>query len=101
MSSRNRHAVRVADHPRALRQIRRAKGLGGLGAFALVALLSLRAGVPPFDAGVRALAFGVGGYVVAWALAVHAWRHLAVAELRAARVRALERSRAASGADGS
>lgn len=87
--------MKLSDHPRAARQIRAAKGWGGLLGFGLVALLSLRAGVPPFDAGLRALAGGVAGYVVAWAGSVHAWRHLAVAELRAAHRQATARRRAA------
>jgi hypothetical protein len=97
VSRRARHAVRIAEHPRAVRQIRRARALGGLAALAAVATLSLRAGVPVFDAGVRALASGVAAYVVVWACAVHAWRHIAVAELQAARAAARERrARAAS-----
>ena len=37
--------ISLAGHPRATRAIRNAKGYGGLGGFALGALLSLRAGV--------------------------------------------------------
>ena len=60
----------VANHPRARAQIRMAKGWGGLIGFVI--------------AGLRALAAGVAGYVVAWGCAVTVWRHLVVAELRAA-----------------
>ena len=74
--------VRIADHPRARRQITQAKGWGALTAFGLVLLVSWRAGVPAFDVGLRALVAGVVGYVVAWAVAVQVWRHLAVAEVR-------------------
>jgi hypothetical protein len=74
--------IRVSDHPRARRQIAQAKGWGALAAFGLVVLVSWQAGVPAFDVGVRGLAAGVLGYVVAWAVAVQVWRHLAVAEVR-------------------
>lgn len=88
--------LKLSEHPRAGRQIRAAKGWGGLLGFALVALLSWNAGVPPFDVGVRALLGGVAGYVVAWTGAVHAWRHLAVAEIRAAHRATIERRQAAA-----
>jgi protein-S-isoprenylcysteine O-methyltransferase Ste14 len=78
---------RLSRHPRAQRQIREAKAWAGLAGFVLVALLSVQAGVPLFDAGVRALAWGIGCYVVAWAVAVAVWRHLARAEVAVARQR--------------
>ena len=74
--------IRISAHPRARRQIAQAKAWGALGAFGLVLLLCWRAGLPLFDVGVRALLAGVAGYVVAWAVAVQVWRHLAVAEVR-------------------
>ncbi|MBS1845713.1 MAG: hypothetical protein JST53_14950 [Actinobacteria bacterium] len=77
--------IRLRDHPRALRQIEAARGWGGIGCFALVALLGLASGVPPATIGVRALIAGVVGYMVCWFLAVTVWRHLAVAEEAAAR----------------
>jgi hypothetical protein len=73
----------VAAHPRAGAQVARAKAWGGLAGFALVALLSWRAGAPPTDTMLRALAGGVLAYVAAWACAVVVWRHLVMAELRA------------------
>ena len=81
----------VATHPRARSQVRRAKGWGGLAGFGLAAYLSLQAGVPFVEAGLRALAAGAAGYMVAWACAVTVWRHLVLAELRAAAERASER----------
>jgi hypothetical protein len=78
-------AIRLSDHPRAIHQIELARGWGGIGAFALVGLLALHAGVPTASAGLRALVAGVVGYVVCWFLAVMVWRHLAVAEEAAAR----------------
>jgi hypothetical protein len=79
----------VAGHPRATAQVRRAKGVGGIGGFALAALLGLKAGIPPDQIGERALAAGVAGYMLAWACAVAVWRHLVLAELRALADRAL------------
>jgi high-affinity Fe2+/Pb2+ permease len=84
-------AIRLSDHPRALRQIDLARGIGGVGSFALVALVALNSGVPATSAGIRALLAGVIGYVVCWGLAVTVWRHLAVAEEAAARVAAEQR----------
>jgi uncharacterized membrane protein YccC len=86
--------IRLCDHPRASRQIELSRAWAGIGAFALVALLSHRAGVPAFEVGLRALAAGVVGYVAAWGLAVLVWRQLAVAEARAAHAAAVARREA-------
>jgi hypothetical protein len=77
-------AISVADHPRAAAAVKRAKGFGGLGGFALAAYISHKAGVPAEQVGVRALAVGIAGYLVAWACAVTIWRHLVLAEFKAA-----------------
>jgi hypothetical protein len=77
-------APSVAGHPRARAQVRRAKGWGGLVGFGIAAYVSLNAGVPAADAGLRALAAGLAGYMLAWVCAVTVWRHLVMAELRAA-----------------
>ncbi len=74
----------VAAHPRASYQVRRAKGWGGLIGFGLAAYVSYSAGVPMFDLGMRSLIAGIVGYMLAWACAVTIWRHLVLAELRAA-----------------
>jgi hypothetical protein len=74
----------VASHPRAARDIARAKGWGGLVGFALAALLSWHAGAAPTDIGLRALGGGIAGWLVAWRCAVSVWTHLALAEIRAA-----------------
>jgi hypothetical protein len=79
------HPIRLADHPRATRQIEVARGWGGIGCFAFVGLVSLNSGVPAFDAGLRALLAGVVGFVAGWGLSVMVWRHLALAEAAAAR----------------
>lgn len=74
----------VAAHPRAAAQVRRAKGFGGLVFFALTAYLSHQANVPPDQLALRALAGGIAGYMLAWGCSVSIWRHLVLAELRAA-----------------
>jgi hypothetical protein len=74
----------VANHPRARAQVRRAKGWGGLLGFVIAGYLSLHAGASAADAGLRALGAGLVGYILAWACAVAVWRHLVVAEIRAA-----------------
>lgn len=79
--------MKLSEHPRATRHIRLAKGWGGLAGFLLVAFLSWRAHVPWFELGLRALIGGIAAHLVAWAAAVHIWRHLAVAEVRAAHAR--------------
>ena len=77
-------APSVANHPRASYQVRRAKGWGGIAGFAIAAYLGYKAGVPTFDVGLRALVAGMVGYMLAWMCAVTVWRHLVLAELRAA-----------------
>lgn len=74
--------ISVAAHPRAAAAVKRSKGFGGLAGFALAAYLSFKAGVPPDQIALRAIAFGVAGYMVAWACSVTIWRHLVMAELR-------------------
>jgi hypothetical protein len=83
--------IRLSEHPRATRHIRKAKGWGGLAGFAIVGFLSLHAGVPFFEAGLRALLAGAAAFCLAWGITVLAWRHLAVAEIRAAQREAQER----------
>jgi hypothetical protein len=78
-------AVSVVAHPRARRSIRRLRARAGLIALVAVTVLSLRAGVPPFDAVLRGLAGGVLAHFVAWGAGILAWRHLVVAELAAHR----------------
>ncbi len=77
-------APSVANHPRASYQVRRAKGWGGIAGFVIAGYLSYKAGVPTFDVGLRALLFGIVGYLLSWMCAVTVWRHLVLAELRAA-----------------
>jgi hypothetical protein len=72
----------VASNPRAAAQVRRAKGWGGLFGFGLALYISWQAGVPFPQAGLRALAAGIAGYMLAWACMVTIWRQLLVAEIR-------------------
>ncbi|HTA16022.1 MAG TPA: hypothetical protein VK781_14290 [Solirubrobacteraceae bacterium] len=71
----------VAAHPRAARQVARAKGWGGLVGFVLGGYLSLPTHTFA-ETGARAIAAGVVCYLVAWAGAVFAWRHLVVLEIK-------------------
>jgi hypothetical protein len=76
--------ISVAAHPRAAAQVRRAKGFGGVTFFFVTAYLSHKAQVPPVQVAARALIGGIGGYMLAWMCSVTVWRHLVLAELRAA-----------------
>jgi hypothetical protein len=91
-------AISVSAHPRAAYSIRRTKGYGGLIGLLLVGWLSYRAGALPVDAALRALAGGIVGYVACWMISVQVWRHLVIAEARAAAERVRERSAARAGA---
>ncbi len=86
--------IRLVEHPRARRQIGLAKSYAGLGAFAFVAYSAYTGGAPFVDVATRALLWGIAAYVIVWALAVQVWRHLAVAEVRAAERRWRERKEA-------
>jgi hypothetical protein len=76
--------ISIAGHPRAAAQVKRAKGMGGIGFFAIAAYLSYKAGVPIDQVALRAIAVGLAGYMLVWACSVTVWRHLVLAELRAA-----------------
>jgi hypothetical protein len=75
----------LSGHPRARRDIARAKGWGALAGFGAAAWLSHRTGMPPDHVALRALAAGAGTGLAAWGAAVLAWRQVALAQLRAAR----------------
>src|SRR3954447_16125074 len=79
--------VRLSADPRARRQIALAKSYAGLGAFAFVAYSAYSGGAQFVDVAERALLWGMAAYVLVWALAVQVWRHLAVAEVKAAEKR--------------
>jgi hypothetical protein len=74
--------VKVSEHPRARRSIRKAKGYGGLAGFFLVAWFSWHAGTDFPHLALRSIGAGLAGYVVAWTAAVYIWRQLAIAEIR-------------------
>jgi hypothetical protein len=76
--------ISVAGHPRAAAQVRRAKGFGGVSFFFITAYFSHKAQIPVDQVAVRALIGGIGGYLLAWMCSVTVWRHLVLAELRAA-----------------
>jgi len=77
--------VRLSTFPRARRSIRRVRAWTGLVVLWVVALLSLRAGLPAFDAVARALAAAIAAHFLAWAVAVAVWRQITLAELEVAR----------------
>jgi hypothetical protein len=85
-------APSVAAHPKAARQVARAKGWGGLLGFLLSGYLSL-----PTDtfagAILRALVGGCACYLAAWAGAVFVWRRLVMLEYAGARARVGEQQR--------
>ena len=76
--------VRLADHPRARQSIQKAKSYAGLGAFLLAGYAQWNAGGQFLDVASSALLWGIAAYVLVWALAVQVWRHVAIAEVRAA-----------------
>lgn len=80
-------AVRLSAHPRAMSSIRRVRGWSGLIGFALVTILSLRGGLLLADAVLRGLVGGLGAFFAGWFIAIKLWRHIALAELAAARER--------------
>ena len=80
-------AIQISNHPRAQRSINVVKSYAGLGAFLFAGYSSWHAGNEFVDVATRALMWGVAAYVLVWALAVQVWRHLAIAEVRAAEER--------------
>jgi hypothetical protein len=82
--------VSLREHPRSAYAIRRAKSIGGIVGFLIVLAGGLAAGSPFPSACARALAGGIGAYLVTWAAALAVWRHV----LRAQARRAVERVRA-------
>ena len=84
-------AITIGAHPRAKRSVRRARALGGLLGFLVTIVLSLRAGVPAWDATARALMAGVAVHLAAWAVAVAVAKQLMLAELHAQHARRLAR----------
>ena len=76
--------IAVAQHPRAQRQINLAKSWAALIASGAVGYAAWQDGFTFVDVATRALVWGVAAYVMVWALGVQVWRHVAIAEVRAA-----------------
>jgi hypothetical protein len=76
--------IKLSHHPRAKHQIRVAKGWAGLAGCVLAGYASWHSGAPFFDTVLRALMWGVAAYLLMWFCAVQVWRHVAIAEVRAA-----------------
>jgi hypothetical protein len=76
--------ITLSQHPRARHQIRLAKGWAGVAGVMLAGYASWKGGAPFFDTAIRALLWGIAAYVVVWFCAVQVWRHLVIAEVRAA-----------------
>src|SRR3954467_9039728 len=85
--------VSLAAHPRARAGIRRARTRAALIAFALVLVLNLIGDQTAFDAIWRALLAGIVVNVIAWRCAIVVWRHIILAEVRAAEEQLAERQR--------
>jgi len=75
--------VSIAAHPQASHAVKSLKAWGGLIGFGLAAYMGSHAGAPLAVVGLRALAAGVAGYMVAWFCGVVAWRAIVGAEVRA------------------
>jgi hypothetical protein len=76
--------IKLSEHPRARHQIRVAKGWAGLAGCALAGYASWNGGAPFADTALRALLWGLAAYMLVWFCAVQVWRHVAIAEVRAA-----------------
>jgi len=76
--------IKLSGHPRAKHQIRVAKGWAGLAGCMLAGYASWHGGAPFFDTVLRALLWGIAAYMLVWFCAVQVWRHVAIAEVRAA-----------------
>src|SRR4051794_30035666 len=79
--------IAVANHPKASRQIAKLKSYAGLAACAYAGYAAYQAGDQFADVAFRAIIWGIAVYIAVWAAAVHVWRHVAVAEVRAAEKR--------------
>jgi hypothetical protein len=86
--------IAVANHPKASQQIKVIKSWAGLAAFCLSAYFAWKSGAVFTDVATRALLWGMATYVAVWAMAVHVWRQVAIAEVRAAERQWKERKQA-------
>jgi hypothetical protein len=86
-------AITLGSYPAAMASIRRIRARAGLGAFALVVLMSLHSGLTLPSATARGLAAGIAVQLVAWKVAVIVWRQIVLVQLRAAEEQRRERAR--------
>jgi hypothetical protein len=68
--------VRLSTHPEAVASVKRTRARCGLIGFGLVFVLCLMAGVPAFDAMLRALVAGVVAHLGGWYVAIFVWRQI-------------------------
>jgi hypothetical protein len=87
-------AIRLAQHPRAMRSITRARAWGALVGFAIAAYLSHKAGLTFTDLVIRSILIGIGSYLMVWAVAQAIWKQIVFAELAARRKEAAEKQAA-------
>lgn len=85
MGSGSGLGLRLSTHPRARRDIAVAKGWGGIAGFAIVAVLSHRAGAPLGSLLLRSTLAGIGASLFCGGLAVLIWRQLALAQIEGLR----------------
>jgi hypothetical protein len=68
----------ITENSAARASITRAKAGAALAGFVVVAIFSYRAGVEPFEVGLRALAAGLAVWLIAWAVGIALWRRIIV-----------------------
>ncbi len=72
------------DDARAMAEIRRGKGMGGIAGFAIAGLAAYMHGELISSVLLRALIGGIVGYMVGWLAAVTVWRRIIRAEVSTA-----------------
>jgi hypothetical protein len=77
--------ITIAEHPRAVRGVRRVRAIAGLAGFLVAALLAHKAALPAADVLSRALIAGIGAHVAGWFFALVYWRAAIHAELEVVR----------------
>jgi triphosphoribosyl-dephospho-CoA synthetase len=68
--------IRLSTHPGAAAAVKRVRARCGLGAFLLVGVLCLHAGLPAFEAVFRALVAGIVAHIAGWFVAIAFWRQV-------------------------
>jgi hypothetical protein len=72
----------ITENTAARASITRAKAGAALVGFVVVAFFSYRAGVEPFEVGLRALAAGIAVWLIAWAVGIALWRRIIVQKIQ-------------------